>query len=124
MNENRLLRAIRVYTGKSAKDFANILGIANSSITNIETKQLNILQYYGVYARQANIPTWLIEYLASEDDINSLQGNLKKVAEDILQCYEDLDRAKDKPEVNLSQQEARKIVIQMNKLLSQLEKLI
>ena len=124
MNENRLLRAIRVYTGKSAKDFANILGIANSSITNIETKQLNILQYYGVYARQANIPTWLIEYLTSEDDINSLQGNLKKVAEDILQCYEDLDRAKDKPEVNLSQQEARKIVIQMNKLLSQLEKLI
>ena len=124
MNENRLLRAIRVYTGKSAKDFANILGIANSSITNIETKQLNILQYYGVYARQANIPTWLIEYLTSEDDINSLQGNLKKVAEEILQCYEDLDRAKDKPEVNLSQQEARKIVIQMNKLLSQLEKLI
>ena len=123
MNANRLLRAIRVYTGKSAKDFANILGISNSSVTSIETKQLSISQYYGVYARQANIPTWLIEYLASEDDINSLQGNLKKVAEDILKTYDELYNPDGKI-VLTRQQEARKIVTQMNELLSQLEKLI
>jgi len=123
MNVNRLLRAIRVYTGKSAKDFANILGIANSSVTNIETKQLSISQYYGVYARQASIPTWLIEYLASEDDINSLQGNLKKVAEDILKTYDELYNP-DSKIVLTRQHEARKIVTKMNGLLSQLEKLI
>ena len=123
MNANRLLRAIRVYTGKSAKDFANILGISNSSVTSIETKQLSISQYYGVYARQANIPTWLIEYLAGEDDINSLQGNLKKVAEDILKTYDELYNPDGKI-VLTRQQEARKIVTQMNELLSQLEKLI
>ena len=123
MNANRLLRAIRVYTGKSAKDFANILGIANSSITYIETKQLNILQYYGVYARQADIPTWLIEYLASEDDINSLQGNLKKVAEDILQTYDELYCPDSKIKTITRQQEIKRIVTEMNELLSQLEKL-
>ena len=117
MNANRLLRAIRVYTGKSAKDFANILGISNSSVTSIETKQLSISQYYGVYARQANIPTWLIEYLASEDDINSLQGNLKKVAEDILKTYDELYKPDGKI-VLTRQQEARKIVTQMNEHLS------
>ena len=124
MNANKLLRAIRKYTGKSGKEFAKALGIANSSVTNIESKQLNISQYYGFYAKQANIPTWLIEFLIGEDDINTLQDNLKKAAKDILQCYEDLDRTKGKPEVNLSQQEARKIITQMNKLLLQLEKLI
>ena len=41
MNANRLLRAIRVYAGKSTKDFANILGIANSSVTNIASTFLN-----------------------------------------------------------------------------------
>ena len=123
MNANRLLRAIRVYTGKSAKDFANILGIANSSVTNIETRQLSISQYYGVYARQASIPTWLIEYLASEDDITSLQGNLKKVAEDILKTYDELYNP-DSKIVLTRQREARKIVTKMNGLLSQLEKLI
>ena len=124
MNPNKLLKAIRKYTGKSGKDFAKALGIVDSSVTYIESKQLNVSQYYGFYAKQANIPTWLVEFLIGEDDINTLQDNLKKVAKNILQCYEDLDRAKDKPEVNLSQQEARKIVTQMNKLLSQLEKLI
>ena len=124
MNANKLLRAIRKYTGKSGKEFAKALGIANSSVTNIESKQLNISQYYGFYAKQANIPTWLIEFLIGEDDINTLQDNLKKAAKDILQCYEDLDRTKGKPKVNLSQQEARKIITQMNKLLLQLEKLI
>lgn len=123
MNENRLLRAIRVYTGKSAKDFANILGMANSSVTNIETKQLNVAQYYGVYARQANIPTWLIEHLASEDDINSLQGNLKKVAEDILQTYDELYCTDSKIKTTTRQQEIKRIVTKMNELLSQLEKL-
>ena len=108
MNQNRLLRAIRVYTGKSAKDFAKILNISNSSVTNIETKQLNISQYYGVYARQANIPTWLIEFLVSEDDINSLQGNLKKIAEDILQTYDDLYRPDYKTKTLSCQQEAKK----------------
>ena len=123
MNTNRLLRAIRVYTGKSAKDFANILGIADSSVTNIETKQSNISQYYGVYARQANIPTWLIEYLVSEDDINSLQGNLKKVAEDILQTYDELYCPASKIKTITRQQEIKRIVTKMNEILSQLEKL-
>ena len=124
MNPNKLLRAIRKYTGKSGKDFAKALGIADSSVTYIESKQLSISQYYGGYARQANIPTWLIQFLIGEDDINTLQDNLKKAAKDILQCYEDLDRTKGKPEVNLSQQEARKIITQMNNLLSQLDELV
>ena len=124
MNANKLLRAIRIYTGKSGKDFAKALGIVDSSVTYIESKQLNVSQYYGFYAKQANIPTWLIEFLIGEDDINTLQDNLKKVAKDILQCYEDLDRANGNPGVNLCQQEARKIITQMNKFLSQLEKLI
>ena len=78
MNPNRLLKAIRMYTGKSGKEFAKLLNVANSTVTVIESKQLNISHYYEAYAKQANIPTWLIQFLISEENINTLQGNLKK----------------------------------------------
>ena len=124
MNANRLLRAIRVYTGKSAKEFAKALGTANSTISVIEKSQLNISHYYEAYAKQANIPTWLIQFLISEENINTLQGNLKKSAEHIIDIYYKLDFIDDSSTDTSTKEEAKQIVAQMNGLLLQLEKLL
>ena len=124
MNPNKLLRAIRIYTGKSAKEFTRLLNVANSTVTVIENKQINISHYYEAYAKQANIPTWLIQFLISEENINTLQGNLKKNAEHIIDIYYKLDFIDDNSTDTLTKQEARKIITQMNNLLSQLDELI
>ena len=124
MNPNKLLKAIRIYTGKSAKEFAKALGTANSTISVIEKSQLNISHYYEAYAKQANIPTWLIQFLISEENINTLQGNLKKSAEHIIDIYYKLDFIDDSSTDTSTKEEAKQIVAQMNGLLLQLEKLL
>lgn len=123
MNPNKLLKAIRIYTGKSAKEFAKLLYVANSTITVIENKQINISHYYEEYAKQANIPTWLIQFLISEENINTLQDNLKKSAEHIIDIYYKLDYIDDSSTDTSTKEEAKQIVAQMSELLSQLEKL-
>ena len=124
MNPNRLLKAIRMYTGKSGKEFTKLLNVANSTITVIEKSQLNIYHYYEAYAKQANIPTWLIQFLISEENINTLQGNLKKSAEHIIDIYYKLDFIDDSSTDTSTKEEAKQIVAQMNGLLLQLEKLL
>ena len=124
MNPNKLLKAIRIYTDKSGKEFARLLDVANSTITVIEKSQLNISQYYEAYAKQANIPTWLIQFLISEENINTLQGNLKKSAEHIIDIYYKLDFIDDSSTDTSTKEEAKQIVAQMNGLLLQLEKLL
>lgn len=124
MNQNKLLKAIRMYTGKSATDFAKALGTVQSTISVIEKSQLNISHYYEAYAKQANIPTWLIQFLISEEDINTLQGDLKKNAEHIIDIYYKLDLVDNDSTTTSTKHEAKQIVAQMNKLLCQLEKLL
>ena len=124
MNPNKLLKAIRIYTGKSAKEFAKALGTANSTISVIEKSQVKISHYYEAYAKQANIPTWLIQFLISEENINTLQGNLKKSAEHIIDIYYKLDFIDDSSTDTSTKEEAKQIVAQMNGLLLQLEKLL
>ena len=124
MIPNKLLKAIRIYTGKSAKEFAKALGTANSTISVIETNQLNIAHYYEAYAKQANIPTWLIQFLISEEDTNTLQGNLKKSAEHIIDIYYKLGFIDNDSTTNSTKHEAKQIVAQMNVLLLELEKLL
>ena len=124
MNPNKLLKAIRIYTGKSAKEFARLLNVANSTITVIESKQLNISHYYEAYAKQANLPTWLIQFLISEEDINTLQGDLKKNAEHIIDIYYKLDLVDNDSTTTSTKHEAKQIVAKMNVLLLQLEKLL
>ncbi len=124
MIPNKLLKAIRIYTGKSAREFAKALGTANSTISVIETNQLNIAHYYEAYAKQANIPTWLIQFLISEEDTNTLQGNLKKSAEHIIDIYYKLDFIDNDSTTNSTKHKAKQIVAQMNALLLELEKLL
>ena len=124
MNPNKLLKAIRIYTGKSAKEFAEALGTANSTISVIEKSQLNISHYYEAYAKQANIPTWLIQFLISKENLNTLQGNLKKSAEHIIDIYYKLNFTDDSSTDTSTKEETKQIVAQMNELLSQLEKLL
>ena len=124
MNHNKLLKAIRMYTGKSTKEFAKALGTAKSTISVIEKSQLNIYHYYEAYAKQANIPTWLILFLISEEDTNTLQGNLKKSAEHIIDIYYKLDFIDDNSTTTSTKHEAKQIVARMNTLLLQLEKLL
>ena len=124
MNPNKLLKAIRIYTDKSGKEFAKALGTANSTISVIEKSQLNISHYYEAYAKQANIPTWLIQFLISEENINTLQDNLKKSAEHIIDIYYKLDFIDDSSTDTSTKEEAKQIVAQMNGLLLQLEKLL
>ena len=124
MIPNKLLKAIRIYTGKSAKEFAKVLGTANSTISVIENNQLNISHYYEAYAKQANIPTWLIQFLISEEDTNTLQGNLKKSAEHIIDIYYKLGFIDNDSTTNSTKHEAKQIVAQMNVLLLELEKLL
>ena len=124
MNPNKLLKAIRIYTGKSGKEFTKLLNVANSTITVIEKSQLNIYHYYEAYAKQANIPTWLIQFLISEENINTLQGNLKENAEHLIEIYYKLDFKDDDSTDTSTKEEAKQIVAQMNGLLLQLEKLL
>ena len=121
MNPNKLLKAIRVYAGMTIGQFAKLSEISESTVSYIESNKVHISQYYSAYAKQAGIPTWVIEFILSNDNTSKLPEDIRTSVILILEVYNKEEVSQTKPKI---QKQAKLLIKQIRKNLRELDEIL
>lgn len=127
MNPNILLRTIRIYSRTTLNQMATITNTAPSTLSEMETNNSprNAYKYYQYYAKQANIPVWVIQYIIDNEDINKLHSDVSNKVNDILGIYhKHINKQANKDDSKITNDEVKNLMDSIQKDLNKLSLLL